>query len=1224
MMKKVFIIGSCVSRDAFGRDSNEKFTVETYVARSSLASAFADTAFANVVVANIKSAFQQRMVDIDINKKLPALLAETKADIILLDSIDERFDLYVAENGSIATLSGELYSSGFRTTTGKGEIINFGSDAFFERWEQGWQKLIDQLKRQGMLDRLRINRVYWSTHNQNGGDYQPEYPPQLVDKANKFLSRLYHRMEKDLTPDLFFDFPSDLLVGATNHQWGLSPFHYIPAYYQALLEKLRLAKATIQAEVYSNGAERLLVIADLRLTSTMQWFEVDLPTGETLVLDAEVEGSKGIDARRALVSFDYDNEDSNAALLNSGFIKSHDSKVGYFRYLSTRSGKALTTFKFVTPQGNARLRLGLRSWWAEGEVIVNRLTLTKMVDKGRKPKPSTVISVDVEALPGRATANHVDKLIYGDFGDGKLAGIPRLCEIFDSFATKATFFIEYAGTVLHGERKIFEAAEFLAGKGHDVQLHIHSEILVNERGWPYLTDGVPSFENLERPTAQACLEFGIEKFEKNLGYLPRIFRPGGMKHNRAMYDAVKHLGIEGVSALFRGFDKSIWPTIKEFPAFRWDNSVVELPLDLALDPLRCWEPFENEYKRIQFNRKIQPSGSLLIHSTSLLFRDPTNKLPCFTGSYEPYEEQLIAYLQQCAESGNEFKTYSDVLDNLDYLPQVKLDQLYPSLFTHPELGFRSERKRGNVRTTKFDEHIIPAYQPSPDNETLEAFVPPLAFPIKLAPGQRIGLVETGSTDQCIPSKLAYIVSGHKAYYLRQRSFFPGGELLKQTLKRTFEQLPSVELIIAETVLESEPVENASLRDVRRHTFVLSLPKEFSNYRKTFISKNLRQDIERSERHISRLLGELEFKLYIQDALDKETFVNAAKLVEERLIRKISNTNAPPPWDARDAINAWETYQRCGAVAAMVSQGKIVAAALCLFQGLDCFFMAAGHQDVSPSHSLGKLLLYRLIENLVSKGFQRIHLGGHDFGYKRRFGAVELPLAILHFNRPDQDSLNSRVTKALEAGQAVSVIEKDLKKSLEDILGEDFPSATGIKIPSKPILKDDNHNLSKIFCNGIAFRKLANSLPTPFGAAFSHIGCGTGLNIYHAAQIGFKRCIGFNASKDNFDIAKENLSKLQLQSEIKLLLGDPTNIDTNEISECDTYLISYPFTENQIGKICKTIVTSQIETPRPISVIYYNAIHLSPFLSNGFRIIESFQQGQADWQSLDSSVLHKPI
>ena len=1214
-MKSVFIIGSCVSRDGFSERTATLFGVESYVARSSLASALEIQPVQGIELEKIDSPFQRRMVDIDVNKRLESLLLTTNADFILLDSIDERFDLFETKDGAICTVSNELVSSGFRCDQLTGAIIPSMSDAFFLRWEHGWCRLIELLTQRGILDRLRVNRVYWSSTHEDGSNFSPNFSAEIISKANHFLERLYKRMEKDLIRRNFIVYPEQLLVGSVSHPWGSSPYHYVKGFYKFMIDNLIDPMAASRSE----APGPLLTSGRIPLTRAMKWHEVFAPPGATLYFEAVIEGVIGVTDRRALVSIDC----AGDATILDGFAYSHDPNVGTYRYLSTGVGKVRTSFSFELPVGCTKFRIGLRGWWPENDIALDWMQLSVLP----RVRPATMISIDVEALPGRAIENHVERLIFGRFGDGRSAGIERLCDIFDHFGARATFFVDYSTCVLHGDAGIFKAAELLESRGHDVQLHMHSEVLVRNKNWPYNPTDFPSFAALDKNVAQDCLEFGIEKFERNLGRRPRIFRPGGMKHSAAMYEAARNLGIEAVSALYRRYDTNLWSLIADQPVFQWSNGIKEMPLDFALDPLVSWAPFQKEFIGLQRGRTAQPVASLLIHSTSLLFRDRSGNPEDFIGHHQDYENQLVTYLTWLSANGD-FVTYSDVLNASGSLRTVELDRLYSagSRNEYPQIENTSFAPASTVSAaTDADEVtlILQAHLPSLNQDCLKRAIPPTALPTKLATGQRLELVECPNSQAGGSCDLAYVLTGHKAYIQSQRGTLPGGTPFQEAVTTIFDRHPGVELIIAESVLEDVQVLEPDLKDVVRRAFVLDLPVKFEEYRNIRIAINLRRDIERDERRVAESLPGIRFRVLSGADLDKDSFTEACELIEAHLARKLGIDAAVNlPWLATDALANWELYRRQGALIQLTSDQKTYAVALVLNHGSDCYFMAAGHLEYETKYSLGKILIYRLIEDLINKGMIRLHLGGGDFDYKTRFGAIERPLFTFQFQRPSGQTLQARVLRALEAGQSPAVLELDLGKPLEAILGDEFENVLKVDFDMIVENRDLGTDMNSARYQATlreAFFILMMSIQHDPVDVFVDVGCGKGKMLYYASLLGYGKCIGIEIAETLLRSALANLERLQLKSDIKLLQRDASRLDPSELSDGNVFYLYNPFSEVILVEFLRSVVESQKANPRTVRVIYCNSRYEGPFTQFGFRAIRSFNTGQDGWR-FDKSVI----
>lgn len=235
MNKKIFIFGSCVSRDIFNLPAAHSCQVIQYLARSSIASAFQLQPIDDKYSRNLASPFQRKLVGYDLEKSATSMLNANEFDVLLIDFIDERFDLFSFANGSLCTLSSELLNSGFQPPTEEGRIIKSGSDEFYELWEAGWRSFVEAIKRKNLMQRIRLNKVFWGKKIEDGSSF-PNCA--AIDAANAFLARLYKRAEMDLHPEQVMQFRDELMVGAKNHRWGISPFHYVDAYYQEALNHI--------------------------------------------------------------------------------------------------------------------------------------------------------------------------------------------------------------------------------------------------------------------------------------------------------------------------------------------------------------------------------------------------------------------------------------------------------------------------------------------------------------------------------------------------------------------------------------------------------------------------------------------------------------------------------------------------------------------------------------------------------------------------------------------------------------------------------------------------------------------------------------------------------------------------------------------------------------------------------------------------------------------------
>lgn len=257
-MTDIFIIGSCVSRDILGYD-NGQLKLADYFARTSFGSAFQSRHIPDNYSDALDSKFQRRLVHADLSKELPTKLTSTSFDILLVDFIDERFDLFQFETGAICTVSSELLKAGFLKHRPAGRVIRSGSDEFLKIWQEGWDQFIDLAKKHNILDRVHINRVFWAEKMNSGACYSPPYDAENIESGNALLRKLYAYSSKDIDQSQFLDYSSSLFFGADNHKWGSSPFHYIDSYYITALEKIRMIKGETNKAIpaLSNTAQHL-------------------------------------------------------------------------------------------------------------------------------------------------------------------------------------------------------------------------------------------------------------------------------------------------------------------------------------------------------------------------------------------------------------------------------------------------------------------------------------------------------------------------------------------------------------------------------------------------------------------------------------------------------------------------------------------------------------------------------------------------------------------------------------------------------------------------------------------------------------------------------------------------------------------------------------------------------------------------------------------------------
>lgn len=109
--RKIDIFGSCVTRDLFECKNADKLSVGEYIARQSLFSAFAPPIhWEKDEISALTSDFQKRLLINDFEKLSFNRLKESNNKYLIIDFIDERFNI-VRVNNSYLTYSAELMRS---------------------------------------------------------------------------------------------------------------------------------------------------------------------------------------------------------------------------------------------------------------------------------------------------------------------------------------------------------------------------------------------------------------------------------------------------------------------------------------------------------------------------------------------------------------------------------------------------------------------------------------------------------------------------------------------------------------------------------------------------------------------------------------------------------------------------------------------------------------------------------------------------------------------------------------------------------------------------------------------------------------------------------------------------------------------------------------------------------------------------------------------------------
>lgn len=264
----------------------------------------------------------------------------------------------------------------------------------------------------------------------------------------------------------------------------------------------------------------------------------------------------------------------------------------------------------------------------------------------RENLPFSFLSFDIEALPGRAPADHVERLVWGRIGDGEF-GLRRLCNILWQHRIRGNFLIDFSMCVLYGDQVVREIVDYLMEQGHEIHAHLHSEWLVRRWGINGDWSGPLGMDRLGPFLNDAFLQYTAFKYWKLTGSTPQVFRAGSCLFSQDTVAAASRAGFIGLSNFNRERHEGTWRMSAESAAdepFLWPEGIVELPMDIAPEPLSYpWEKYLSGFERVRIRKRTR-TFNLILHSTSLLQRQASGHFENFNPEHEENLHRICEHL----------------------------------------------------------------------------------------------------------------------------------------------------------------------------------------------------------------------------------------------------------------------------------------------------------------------------------------------------------------------------------------------------------------------------------------------------------------------------------------------------------------------------------------------------------------------------------------------------
>ncbi len=205
---KVFIWGSCISRNCFNYNNANGIELVGYYTRHCCASAFSEPVpLDGINLQAVSSKFKQACITRDFNKTMLHDLTNTNFDILLIDFIDERFPLYEYAQDRYVTVSTELIEAGFASKAAS--VIPVGEERRFELWCDAWNKFMDFAVQNGFKDKIIVNKVCLTEN----ADVVRDTLSLDINKTDIFLKKIFLYVGNDIPKYQCINYKQSTLIG---------------------------------------------------------------------------------------------------------------------------------------------------------------------------------------------------------------------------------------------------------------------------------------------------------------------------------------------------------------------------------------------------------------------------------------------------------------------------------------------------------------------------------------------------------------------------------------------------------------------------------------------------------------------------------------------------------------------------------------------------------------------------------------------------------------------------------------------------------------------------------------------------------------------------------------------------------------------------------------------------------------------------------------------------
>lgn len=377
-MARIYIYGSCVSRDSFDFLDKSEHELLGYTARQSLISANGSPYLAAADGGTLESRFQIRNLQGDFDGSIFRTLVDVapQVDYIFWDLTDERLGVIKVGPETYITRSVELLQSGLLDRIEGAEWIKFGTAEHFELWQQAVINFAEFARSNSIHTKLILLNLPWSMHDEQGVLVKKSWD-MLPDEANNLLARYAAVLQNNLDIACI-QLPWKQAVSNTQHKWSLAPYHYQDHVYEAV------ASQFAEYTMYRAGELTPLTVPNGQPdgNSDSIWHDAFLDPQTVLIEPSSKSFGLQFDANssispghKLLISLKLEGADG-LQLYKNRITKSVLAHVGHFRYMAVDTGFRSYFAGFDLPEGVSCTSLTVMGWQiAKGQIRIGNVSV---------------------------------------------------------------------------------------------------------------------------------------------------------------------------------------------------------------------------------------------------------------------------------------------------------------------------------------------------------------------------------------------------------------------------------------------------------------------------------------------------------------------------------------------------------------------------------------------------------------------------------------------------------------------------------------------------------------------------------------------------------------------------------------------------------------------------------------------------------------------------------